>query len=209
MHTQGPLRVLALGAHPDDWEIGCGGSMLRYAAEGNDMFLYVATKGERGGDPATRQREAERSGDMIGAKDIFWGGFIDCEIPNGLPLIQNIEKTIKLVNPHVVFVHSPHDTHQDHRALAIGAQSAARRVPNLLFYESPTTQHFSPSVFVNIESTITRKMDLLEAHFSQVARTNIEGLPITDIAKGSAIRRGIEIYKKYAEAFMPNRMFLL
>ncbi len=209
MATDRPLRVLAVGAHPDDWEIGCGGTMLRYAHEGHEVFLHIATCGERGGEPEARKREAERSAEILGARDLFWGGFIDCEVPNGLVSIQSLEKSIKKVNPDVVIVHSPHDTHQDHRAMAISAQSAARRVPNLLFYESPTTQHFSPTVFVNIEETITKKMDLLEAHFSQVARTNIEGLPITDIAKGSAIRRGIEIYKKYAEAFMPNRLILI
>lgn len=204
-----PRRVLAIGAHPDDIEIGCSGTLMKLADRGDEVFLYIATKGERGGEPEVRQREAERSAEKMGAKGIIWGGFVDCEIPHGLPLIQGIESAIQKVKPEMLFVHGPEDTHQDHRGLADAAQSAARRVPNFLFYESPTTLHFMPSVYCNIESTITRKIELLETHFSQVARTNIEGLPITDIARAAAIRRGIEVYCRYAEGFLPTRTMLV
>ncbi len=201
-------KVLALGAHPDDIEIGCGGTLLSLSDKGAEIFLYIATKGDRGGNTETRVREAERAAERIGVKKLFWGNFIDCEIPHGIELIQSIEGALAICKPDIVFAHYFDDTHQDHRAIAGGAQSAARRVPNFLFYESPTTQHFMPKVYSNIEQTITRKIELLEIHFSQVARTNIEGLPITDIARASAIRRGIEVYKRYAEAFMPTRYFL-
>ena len=201
-------KVLAIGAHPDDIEIGCSGTLLKMADRGDEIYLYIATKGDRGGDTEVRVREAERSAEKMGAKELIWGGFIDCEIPHGLVLIQGLEEAVKKVKPDSLFVHSPEDTHQDHRGLAVAAQSAARRVPNFFFYESPTTLHFMPSVYCDIGSTITRKIELLETHFSQVARTNIEGLPITDIARAAAIRRGIEVYCRYAEAFLPTRTML-
>jgi len=200
--------VLAIGAHPDDIEIGCSGSLLKFAEQGSDVYLYIASKGERGGEPEVRAREAERSAEKMGVKKVYWGGFIDCEIPHTVELIESIESCVNETNPDLILVHFTEDTHQDHRALAVAAQSAARRVPNFLFYESPTTLHFAPSVYCNIESTITRKIELLETHFSQVARTNIEGLPITDIARASAIRRGIDVYCRYAEAFVPTRLML-
>ncbi|MCB2199760.1 PIG-L family deacetylase [bacterium] len=203
-----PKRILAIGAHPDDIEIGCSGTLIDYADRGHEVYLYIATKGERGGEPEVRVREAERAAEKMGAKEVFWGGFIDCEIPHGLPLIQGLEEIVRKVKPDTLFVHGPEDTHQDHRGLAFAAQSAARRIPNFLFYESPTTLHFMPSVYCDIGSTITRKIELLETHFSQVARTNIEGLPITDIARAAAIRRGIEVYCRYAEAFLPTRVML-
>jgi len=208
MSKESPRRVLAIGAHPDDLEIGCSGTLLKLADRGDEVFLYIATRGERGGDPETRVLEAERSAKRMGAKDVIWGGFVDCEVPHNLSLIQNLEQAVKLVKPDILFVHGPEDTHQDHRGLAVAAQSAARRVPNFYFFESPTTLHFMPSVYCDISSTITRKIELLETHFSQVARTNIEGLPITDIARASAIRRGIEIFCRYAEGFMPTRAML-
>lgn len=200
--------VLAMGAHPDDIEIGCGGTLLRFIEAGAKVFLYIATKGDRGGNTEIRVKEAERSAARMGAEKIIWGDFIDCEIPHGLTLIQNVEEAVREAQPDTVFVHYSNDTHQDHRGLAVAAQSAARRVPNFLFYESPTTQHFQPVVYCDIEKTIMGKFELLEAHASQVARTNIEGLPITDIARAAAIRRGIEVYKRYAEAFLPTRLFL-
>jgi len=201
-------RVLALGAHPDDIEIGCSGTLLKMIDEGAEVHLYIATKGQRGGETEVRINEAERAVEKMGVKKLHWGEFVDCEVPDGLELITSIEKAVKASNPDTIFVHYPDDTHQDHRALAIAAQSAARRVPNFLFYESPTTQHFQPMAYCNIGSTITKKIELLEMHFSQVARTNIEGLPITDIARATATRRGIEVYCRYAEAFTPTRYFI-
>jgi len=201
-------RVLALGAHPDDIEIGCSGTLLKLKEQGAEIHLYIATQGQRGGETEVRVREAERAAEKMGVTKLHWGEFIDCEVPDGLALITSIEKAVKESNPDLILVHYPDDTHQDHRACAVAAQSAARRVPNFLFYESPTTQHFQPSVYCNIEETITRKIDLLETHFSQVARTNIEGLPITDIARAAATRRGIEVYCRYAEAFSPTRYFI-
>lgn len=209
METNNKKSVLAIGAHPDDIEIGCGGSLAKYAKAGHDVYLYIATKGQRGGEPETRQREAERSAERMGARKVFWGEFMDCEVPQGLELIMSVEKAVREVKPDVLFVHYFDDTHQDHRALAVAAQSAARRVPNFYFYESPTTQHFQPTIYCNIESTITKKIELLETHFSQVARTNIESLPITDIARAAATRRGIEVYCRYAEAFCPTRSMIL
>lgn len=201
-------RVLALGAHPDDIEIGCSGTLLKLADLGSEVFLYIATAGQRGGEEKVRMQEGGRAAEKLGAKELHWGGFVDCEIPHTVELIESIEKSVKEFEPDLLLVHYREDTHQDHRALADAAQSAARRVPNFLFYESPTTLHFAPSVFCNIESTITRKIELLETHFSQVARTNIDGLPITDIARASAIRRGIDVYCRYAEAFVPTRLML-
>ncbi|MBZ0263660.1 PIG-L family deacetylase [bacterium] len=202
-------KILAMGSHPDDIEIGCGGTLLNFVRQGDEVYLYIATKGEMGGNPETRVREAERSAEILGAKKIFWGGFTDCEVPNGLELIQSMEAAIKEVKPSHVFVHSSQDTHQDHRALAVAAQSSARRVPFFLFYESPTTLNFQPTVYSNIEDTMQDKVELLECHLSQVSRTNIEGLSITSIANAAAIRRGVEVYRRYAEAFMPTRFFLM
>lgn len=198
-------RILALGAHPDDIEFGCGGSLLEFGDQGHSIYLYIATQGGRGGDTGARLSEAQRSAEMIRAKKIYWGNFNDCEVPSGLPLIQSIENAVVDCRPDIVIVNYPNDTHQDHRALSIAAQSAARRVADFLFYETPTSLQFLPSVYVKLETTISKKLELLECHASQVTRTNINGLAITEIAKATAIRRGAEIFCRYAEAFCPSR----
>ena len=67
------MRILALGAHPDDIDFGCGGSLLRFSREGHDVYLYVATCGELGGEPTIRNQEQKNAVSFIGVKKIYWG----------------------------------------------------------------------------------------------------------------------------------------
>jgi LmbE family N-acetylglucosaminyl deacetylase len=78
----------------------------------------------------------------------------------------------------------------------------------VLFYEGPTTQNFSPTVFVDIDPVLERKIDALKAHQSQVMKTNIEGLTIVDIIRSSAHFRGIQGRVRNAEGFVPLRLFI-
>ena len=78
----------------------------------------------------------------------------------------------------------------------------------MLFYEAPTTFNFSPTVFVNIEDTIDTKRNALIAHKSQINKTNIEGRNIMQISLANAIFRGVEGRVKYAEGFIPLRLFI-
>ena len=100
------------------------------------------------------------------------------------------------------------DTHQDHRALAKATISATRYVRNVLFFEGPTTQNFSPTIFVDIRETIEAKIAMLLVHRSQVQKTNIEGLAITDVVRSTAVFRGIQGRVQFAEAFVPLRLFI-
>src|SRR5262252_5697923 len=157
------MNVLAIGAHPDDVEYGCGGTLTLYAQRGHDVYLFVASDGSLGGDAAVREREQEESTLVIGD-----------------------------VRPSMIFVNYPDDTHQDHRNLAQAAVSATRYVPNFLFFEVPSTQHFTPNCYTNIEKVLDRKLACLEAHRSQVAKTNIEDLSILELAVSTANFRGIQ-----------------
>jgi len=107
-----------------------------------------------------------------------------------------------------IFVHYGDDTHQDHRHLATCTVTATRYTRNVLFYEGPTTQNFTPTVFVNIGSVLDKKLDALRAHDSQVMKTNIEGLSILDVARSSAHFRGIQGRVRSAEGFVPLRLFI-
>jgi LmbE family N-acetylglucosaminyl deacetylase len=86
--------------------------------------------------------------------------------------------------------------------------SATRYIRNVLFYEGPTTQSFNPHVFVDISDTLEAKMRALEAHQSQVEKTNIEDMYIIEMARASANFRGIQGRVKYAEAFHSLRLFI-
>jgi LmbE family N-acetylglucosaminyl deacetylase len=202
------MNVLAIGAHPDDIEYGCGGMLTKYAQRGHDVYLWVASDGSLGGDAAVRRQEQQDSATIIGAREVFWGDYPDTEIPLNRELIVRIESVIKKIKPRMILVHYPDDTHQDHRNLAQGTLSATRYVPNFLFYEGPTAQNFTPNCFTDVEKVLDKKLACLEAHRSQVAKTNIEDLTILELAVSCANFRGIQARVKYAEAFQSVRLLL-
>jgi LmbE family N-acetylglucosaminyl deacetylase len=202
------VNVLAIGAHPDDIEYGCGGMLTKYAEKGHDVYLFVASDGALGGESGLRRQEQADSALVMGCRDVFWGEYPDTEIPLTRELIVRIESVIRTVKPRMIFVHYPDDTHQDHRNLAQGTLSATRFVPNFLFYEGPTTQNFTPNCFTDIETVLDDKLACLKAHRSQVAKTNIEDLTILELAKSSANFRGIQARVKYAEAFQSIRLLI-
>ena len=202
------MNVLAIGAHPDDIEYGCGGTLALYAQRGHDVYLFIASDGSLGGDPAVREREQAESMQVIGAQRVFWGGYRDTEVPYTRELIVRLESVIRDVRPSMIFVNYPDDTHQDHHNLAQATVSATRYVPNFLFFEVPSTQHFTPNCYTNIEKVLDRKLACLEAHRSQVAKTNIEDLTILELAVSCANFRGIQARVKYAEAFQSVRLLL-
>ena len=107
-----------------------------------------------------------------------------------------------------IFVNYFEDTHQDHRYLAQATISATRYIKNVLFYEVPTTQNFTPNVFVEIGDVLEQKMSSLEAHTSQVLKTNIEDMSISEIARSCANFRGIQGRVKHAEGFVSLRLFV-
>ena len=120
------IRVLALGAHPDDIEAGCGGTLIKYALNGHRVFLMVMTAGEQGGKGTARKREQQRASRHLRAEKIFWGGYPDTKVPAGQGLIGRIERVVREVDPHFIFVHYHDDTHQDHRHLAVSTVTATR-----------------------------------------------------------------------------------
>lgn len=203
------MNILAIGAHPDDIEYGCGGTLLKHSMRGDSVYLMVMTEGTMGGQGHIRRREQLAAATMLGAKDLFWGEYEDTKISFDRPLIRKIEDVIDTVKPAVTLVHAPSDTHQDHRNLTQGTISATRYIKNVLFYEGPTTQEFTPTVFVDIHEVLDKKLALLEQHKSQVDKTNIEDLTIIDISKSNATFRGIQGRVKYAEGFQPLRLFII
>jgi len=202
------MNILAIGAHPDDIEYACGGTLLKHSEHGDSVYLLVMSDGEAGGDPRVRRREQEASARIMGAKHVFWGGEKDTQMLVTKEMIDRIEAVIAEVRPTLIFVHNPSDTHQDHRALTQATLAATRYVRNVLFCAGPTSFNFDPCVFTDIEPVLEKKMDLLRAHASQVEKTNIQGLTIVDMAHASAVFRGVEARVRYAEGFVPVRLFL-
>lgn len=201
------MRVLAIGSHPDDIEIGCGGTLSVFRNQGHKIFLLVLTGGSMGGRSNIRKKEMLDSAKFLNAK-LYWGGMKDTSIPLNKSLINKIEKVIGEVKPDLTFTHFFHDTHQDHRKVSQATTTASRYLRNVLYYEVPTTGDFNPSVFMDISSVIFEKEKLLYLHKSQVHRTNVPNLSIVESMKSCAVFRGYQNRIKYAEGFSPLRLSL-
>jgi LmbE family N-acetylglucosaminyl deacetylase len=200
------MNILAIGAHPDDIEFGCGGTLLKYSRQGNNVFLLVLTQGSCGGDSAVRKKEQEQAAEFMGAKGLFWGGFKDTELVDNHELILKIEELVVHVSPDIVFLNYSEDVHQDHRAANQAGVSATRYIKEVLFYEVPSTQGFEPDIFVDINDVLADKLELLKLHASQVDRTRVENLSILESAQSCANFRGFQGRIKFAEGFKALRV---
>ncbi len=202
------MNILAIGSHPDDLEFGCGGTLARYAEAGHRVTMLIITGGGRGGSSSKRQKEQRASAEILGAADLIFGGYEDTNVPLDREFISYLEGVLKKIAPRMIFVHYGEDTHQDHRTVHTATLSAARYVPNLLFYEGPTTVEFQPTIFVDIRPTLDRKLRALEAHASQVQKTNIPKTNIIEMARATSVFRGTQGRVSAAEAFRSARLFL-
>jgi len=203
------MNVLAIGAHPDDIEIGCGGTLAKYVSYGHNIYMFIATDGNSGGIGKIRAREQINAAKILNANDIFWAGYIDTELEIHKEAIIKVEDIIKKTQPDIIFINYSDDTHQDHRHIAAITNSATRYIRNVLFYETPTTQNFQPNVFVDIgQQFLDIKMEALKAHESQIDRTNIMGVSILELAQSAAHFRGVQARVAFAEAFQSLRLFI-
>lgn len=200
------MNILAIGAHPDDIEFGCGGALLKYAQSSHNVSLLVLTEGSFGGDPAIRRKEQEEAANFVGVKELFWGGFKDTELVDNHGLISKINAVVQQIAPDIVFLNYADDVHQDHRAASQAGISATRYIKEVLFYEVPTTQYFEPDIFVDIQDVLAKKLQLLKIHGSQVDKTRVENLTILESAQSCANFRGFQCRVKFAEGFKALRV---
>ena len=163
-------RVLAIGAHPDDVEIGCGGALVKHVQHRDRLHVLTLSRGAAGGDVNLRAVEAQQAAKLLGAK-LEMANLRDTEIDPGADTIKIIEAAIRNLEPTHVYTHSIEDTHQDHRAVHTASLVAARSVPNVYCYQTPSsTVDFKPHRFVDITNVIQQKIELIGAYKSQMDR---------------------------------------
>ena len=199
------MNILAIGAHPDDIELGCAGTLLKYAQGGHHIYLYVMTDGGAAGDPAVRRKEQEEAAKLMGVRGFFWGDYKDTRLSVDKEIITEIEKVVEEVKPDEVYVNYYEDSHQDHRTLAQCVISATRYIKRVLFYEDYTSINFEPDIFVDIKSVLEEKINVLRAHDSQVTRKYPTELDMLESVTAIAHFRGFQGKVKYAEGFKALR----
>jgi CheY-like chemotaxis protein len=154
--------VLAVGAHPGDIEIGAGGTLLAHRAAGDVVAMLTLSRGPRDGGEDRRRRDCQRAADLIGAR-LFLEELDETRIPEGDPTIGLVADVIAELRPTIVYAHSFHDVHSDHRNAHRAAMAAAAGVGQVYCYQAASaTVDFRPTHFVAIDRHIGVKVSAVE-----------------------------------------------
>ncbi len=197
--------VLAIGAHPDDIELGCGGYILKAKAEGAKVYGLTLTKGERGTEALNVREMEARNAALFMELDGYWIlDFADTHVQDNIGEVkEKIEEIVRKVAPTVVLVHNPYDPHADHRAAFTATKEAARLVPAVLCYESVgTPADYKPDYFADITDHLAETLQLIGLHKSQKNKSYMD----PELLKGRAAHRGIQAGVPYAMAFQVYRV---
>jgi LmbE family N-acetylglucosaminyl deacetylase len=197
-------RVLAFGAHPDDLEVGAGGLLARFVAEGADVTMAVVSIPNRSEE---RRVEARSGADVIGAKLALVYEDRECRVED-IPmheLVRRFDHVVATVKPHLVITHSSHDLHWDHGLVNRATVSALRRTPcDLLAYlSSPEMNAQARAIgqcFADVTMTMETKLKAIAAHTTQMAHIDLESS--RDLARGLGRISGYQ----YAEAYEALRV---
>jgi LmbE family N-acetylglucosaminyl deacetylase len=210
------MRVIAMGAHPDDMELEAGGTLAKLAGEGHDVYLLVLTKGEYTStsgihyDTGTLFKECKEAARRLGIAKIITFENTPTKLRANWETIDEVDKLIGLIKPHLLISLHQFDSHQDHRATGEIALAVSRqgRVKNILVPVTspyrPTAYSYKPQFFVDISLTLIQKIDAIRAYHSQFEKYGGENL-LERIA-GTARYFGWYQGYKFAEAFEIIRM---
>jgi LmbE family N-acetylglucosaminyl deacetylase len=207
------LRIIVAGAHPDDPESGCGGTMALFASKGYEVVSAYLTRGEAGisgksHEEAARIRtdEALKACKILNARAEFLGQ-IDGSTEITKDRYSEMFNFLERENPAIVFTHWPIDSHRDHRICSILVYDAWISLGKkfaLYYYEVESgfqTQNFFPSEYIDIGPAITQKTAACMAHASQ----NPEDWYV-NIHRRMEQFRGMEFNCGYAEAFVRHNL---
>lgn len=208
-------NILAVGAHADDVEIGCGGTVALHSKNGDNVHILIMGKSYFTNYDGTILRKKE-DGDIEEAEGarILGGKLINLEfdtknVPFSQESIEAINKIIDDYKIDTIYTHWIHDTHQDHMRTTQSVLAAGRYVKNILMYEPeyPAGRSylgFRNQYYIDITSTLNIKMEALKQHKSQIKKYGEDRFLSAIVAR--AHHRGYEIGSEYAECFEVIRL---
>ncbi|MBL4656144.1 MAG: bacillithiol biosynthesis deacetylase BshB1 [Bacteroidetes bacterium] len=222
------LSILAFGAHPDDVELGCGGTLLSHISQGKKVGIVDLTRGELGtrGTPEIRSEESAEAAKIIGVEIRenlgFEDGFFENSKENQLKVIEVIRK----YQPDIVIASAIEDRHPDHgRAsklisdscflsglLKIKTATAEPWRPNAVYHYIQFRSHITPNLVVDISDFHEKKMEAIKMHKSQFydpdsnePETMIAQKGFLEFIEARALEYGTQIGVKYGEGFTAER----
>lgn len=198
------MVIIAIGAHPDDIELGCGGFIMKAKDSGAKVYGITMTRGEKGTDKSGRREEEFGKAAKYMELDGFWTyDFPDTELDTVISGMKDVlEEKIKEVGASVVFTHTDMDIHSDHRAVFEATKVAARHISILCYEDVSTPSEFVPNYFVDVTGYIEDKLRLIAFHKTQGGKTYMD----PEVIKGRAAHRGLQSNVQYAEAFKINKL---
>jgi LmbE family N-acetylglucosaminyl deacetylase len=212
-------RILAIGAHPDDIEFGCGGTISKLATAGSFVVYCCMTSGQSidgvtGKILRTKEQNVEEvlaAASVMGAKQAEFLPFVDLHVPFSFESVSRVEALIKKYEIDTIFTHWSGDANQDHIATFKTTMAAARYVPNVLCYEQIPISRLSDNsidinYYVNITDTFEQKIASAKKHVSQMEKYKSVGLNVEENLDTLARFRGIQARCRYAEGFQIIKM---
>lgn len=194
-------KILAIGSHFDDIEIGCAGTLYRHLQNGDEVYFAVThTNEHRTGNVQMRLKEQDLALKSLGVPALPRYLFLFADTDTDSEIIEALDK----IKPDIVFAPFENDTHQHHRRTSIIAQAVGRkRNMTVLFYDSGSTFDFHPNVFSMIN--IHKKSEVLDCFKSQIEHGAIN---LDIVVKKNSYWASLitENPTKYAEGFVVRKM---
>lgn len=211
-------RVLVIAVHPDDETLGCGGTLLRHKAEGDEIYWLIVTTNDKKYSAernAHRDQMVRKASELYNFDGVFEAGFpttcLDTLDVNSL--VEQINNVYNTVKPNVIYMNFINDVHSDHKAAFDAAYTCTRsfRKPFIKkiymmealseteFAPAVSASSFCPNVFVDITDYIDKKLEIMSIYDTEMMK---EPFPRSlSSIKALARVRGSRAGVMYAEAF--------
>lgn len=202
------MNILAIGAHFDDVELGCGGTLAKHAKDNDAVYVYVATvsgfanynnQTVRSNDTALMEAQAAMK--VLGVKELICGKFKTLEVEFIDTLNMEILKIVQEKKIDLVYTHWTGDIHHDHQAVARASLHSCRHVHRLLMYRSNwyhSTMEFRGNFYTDITDYWNIKERAIKSHESEMERTGEKWI---NFFQNEAENAGQRIGVKHAEVF--------
>ena len=220
------MKVLAVGAHPDDLEILCGGTLARFAQDGHEVVMCHVSRGDRGSFVHTseeisriRSEEAGRAAEICGAEATTLGqsdGDVNAADPKQRRLMIDL---VRETRPDLIVTHHPGDYMGDHNEtsklvfdcsyhatlpLLETTKPNYRNVTPIYYTDTLMGLGFQPTEYVDVSAVIDTKTAMLEAHQSQLTwLRDHDGVDVVEQMRTVSRFRGLQCGVEYAEGFVP------
>lgn len=206
--------MLVVEPHPDDLAWGVGGSVAKWSEE-HEIYSLCLTEGVTAGHlnegmrlveyqrAEERKEQCLRANGILGVKETFFADLPDMKLNtvSHTAINRHVERVIGEVKPKVVFCPWVRDLNKDHLLTYESTMVAARRVKNVVCYETPSTKSFQPNLYVDITETFRRKIKALKQYPTEFSISNLPYKSTIDYARTVAKYHGFQVNVKYAEAF--------